>query len=63
MNIRINKNKRRIHTTGKHWVNDGVVSALFVYQLVHAEREVRASIFGCTYLITSTVLGTSLGMY
>ena len=51
-----------MHTTGKHWVNDGIVPALLVYQLVRAEREVGALIFGCTYLLTFTVIGTSLGM-
>ena len=59
MNIWINKQKNeKIHTSGKHWVNDGIV-----YQLVRAEREVRASIFDCTYLVSSTVLGTSLNMH
>ena len=37
------------HPAGKHWVNDGIVPALLVYQLVCAEREVGALIFGCTY--------------
>ena len=56
-----NKKTKKWHPTGNHWVNDGNVSALFVYQLVRAEREVGASIFGYTYLVPSTVLGTSLG--
>ena len=60
----LNKNENKRHPTGKHWVNDGVVPALPVYQLVRAEREVgawmvhrwknlRSTIFGCTYLVTS----------
>ena len=28
----------KIHPAGKHWVNDGIVPELLVYQLVHAER-------------------------
>ena len=49
------KQTKKIHPTGMHWVNDGIVPALLVYQLVRAEREVGALIFGCTYLVTSTV--------
>ena len=30
--------RKKIHPTGKHWVNDGIVPTLLVYQLVHAER-------------------------
>ena len=53
---------KKIHPTGKQWVNNGIVPALLVYQLVRAEREVGALILGCTYLVTSTALGTFLGM-
>ena len=38
MNIWIKKRVKTIHSTGKHWVNDEIVPALLVYQLVHAER-------------------------
>ena len=30
---------KKVPPTGKHWVNDEIVPALLVYQLVHAERE------------------------
>ena len=53
---------KKIHPTGKHLVNDGIVPALLVYQLMRAERDVGALIFGCTYFVTSTMLGTLLGM-
>ena len=56
----LNKKNEKIHPAGKHWVNDGIVPELLVYQLVHVEREVGALIFGCTFLVTSTVLGTLL---
>ena len=62
INEYMHKKTKKIHPTGKHWVNGGVVPALLVYQLVRAERQVRALIFGCTYLVTSTVLGALLGM-
>ena len=62
INEYLNKNMKKIHPTGKHWVNDGIVPALLVYQLVRAKKEVGALIFGCTYLVTSTVFGTLLGM-
>ena len=61
MSIWIKKNEK-IHPTGMHWVKDGIVTALLVYQLVRAEREAGALIFGCTYLVTFIVLGTLLGM-
>ena len=42
MSIWINKTNylvtNKIHPAGKHWVNDGIVPALLVYQLVRAER-------------------------
>ena len=56
------KKWKKVHPTGKHWVNDGIVPVLLVYQLGRAESEVGALIFGCTYLVTSTMLGTLLGM-
>ena len=33
------KRKKKIHPTGKHWMNGGIVSALLVCQLVCAERD------------------------
>ena len=57
----IKDKEKKIHPTGTHWMNDGIMPALLVYQLVRAEREVGALIFGCTYLVTSNVLGTLLG--
>ena len=33
------KKWKNLHPTGKHWVNDGIVPALLVYQIVPAERE------------------------
>ena len=56
------KNEEKTHLTGKHWVNDGIVPALLVFQLVCAKREEGALIFGCTYLVTSIVPGALLGM-
>ena len=47
----LNKNNEQIHPTGKHWVNDGIVPAPLVYQLVRAERYVGALIIGCTYFV------------
>ena len=42
MSIWINKTNyhvtKKIRPTGKHYVNDGIVPALLVYQFVHAER-------------------------
>ena len=58
------KKKRKQYTllvsTGQ--MNDGIVPALLMYQLMRVEREVGALIFGSTYLVTSTVFGSSLGM-
>ena len=54
--------KKKYTPTGKHLVNDGIVPVPLVYQPGRAEREVGALIFGCTYLVTSTVLGALLGM-
>ena len=56
------KKQRKKHLTGKHWVNDGIVPALLVFQLVCAKRDVGALIFGYTYLVTSIVPGALLGM-
>ena len=53
---------KKIHPSGKHWVNDVIVPALVVYQLMRADKEVGALIFGCAYLVISSVLGTLLGM-
>ena len=39
MSIWINKKTKKVHPTGKHWVKYGIVAALLLYQLVHAERE------------------------
>ena len=62
MSIRMNKKMKKNTILVSTRLNDGIVPALLVYQLVGAEREVGASIFGCTYLLTSIVLGTSFGM-
>ena len=71
MSIWINKERKKIHSTGKHWVNNACVSAPVCRErerrgdggwYVHSFKNLWSSIFDCTPLVISTMLRTSLNM-
>ena len=66
INQYLNKFEKK-HQTGKHWVSNVCVSSRACrvreeHEGVHSFKNSWSSIFGCTSLVTSTMIGNSVGI-